>query len=164
MSNKHVLMPTGLTPRSRVYCKRAWSLAERIAYYSRPDPLSGCHIWHGSLRDGYGYLRYKRRPRVAHRLAWEAKHGPIPKGMVLRHRCNVRSCVNPDHLVPGTPAENSVDIKVAHRRLADARTATAKALPGANAKARPIRIFYDGIELAGDVTLRILDADPLGRP
>ena len=37
-------------------CERAWSIAERIAYYSRPDPLSGCHIWQGYLKGGYGCL------------------------------------------------------------------------------------------------------------
>jgi HNH endonuclease len=141
-------------PWSRPYCKRAWSVAERIAYYSTPDPLSGCHIWHGFLKGGYGYLRYRNRPWFAHRLAWEVKHGPIPAGMVLRHRCNVRCCVNPDHLVPGTNAENSADLKAARLRLTDARLATAKGRRGPGP--RPIRIFYDGVELTGDVVLKVV--------
>src|SRR5271169_3285050 len=90
----------GHAPRSRPCCKRTWSLAERIAYLSKPDPLSGGHIWQGYLSRGYGRLRYQKRLMIAHRAAWEAKNGPIGKGMVLRQRCNVRSCVNPDHLVP----------------------------------------------------------------
>jgi hypothetical protein len=33
--------------------------AARLAYYSTPDPLSGCHIWHGpSVNGGYGLIRY----------------------------------------------------------------------------------------------------------
>ena len=141
-------------PGSRTNCKRTWSLAERLAYYTRPDPLSGCHIWQGRLSQGYGLLYHDRRLSPAHRLAWQMKHGPIPAGMVLRHRCDVRCCVNPDHLVPGTRSENNADTKAAHLRLADARAATAKGRRGPGP--RLIRIFYDGVELTGDVTLKVV--------
>src|SRR5690349_2879354 len=142
------------SPWSKPYCKRSWSVAQRVAHYSRPDPLGGCHIWDGALRRGYGTLRYRGRTLFAHRLAWEAKYGPIPGGMIVRHRCNVRRCVNPDHFVLGTRAENNADIRAANIRLADARVETARVSgPGA----RPIRIFYDGIELIGDVTIEVVD-------
>jgi hypothetical protein len=65
--------------------------------------------------------------------------------------------VNPDYLVPGTVAENSADTKAAQLRLADAKAATAKAARGSNAGARPIRIFYNGVELTGDVAIRVVD-------
>jgi HNH endonuclease len=141
---------------SRSNCKRTWSLAERLAYYTRPDPLSGCHIWQGRLANGYGLLYYDRRLSPAHRLAWQMKYGPIPVGMILRHRCDVRCCVNPDHLVPGTRSENNADIKSAHLRLADARAVTARLGRRSNSNARPIRIFYDGVELVGDVMLKVV--------
>jgi hypothetical protein len=36
--------------------------------------------------------------RAAHRVLWERKHGPAPKGFHLHHECHVPACVNPDHL------------------------------------------------------------------
>jgi hypothetical protein len=137
----------------RPYCKSNWSLAERIAFYSKPEPLTGCHIWHGSLLNGYGNLRYQGRNGQAHRFAWTLRHGPIPAGMILCHRCNVRRCVNPDHLALGTRADNNADTKAARLRLADAREATARANPAFDPGAAAIRIFVGGVEMRGRVLI-----------
>ncbi len=147
------------TRKSPRNCERVWSIAERIAYYSKPDPLSGCHIWQGYLKDGYGCLYFQNKLRFAHRLAWEVKHGPIPDGLVLRHRCNVRRCCNADHLVPGTRAENNADQKAERLRFAYARAATAPAVPGSAPDLAPIRIFYHGVELKGEVAITIVEPE-----
>jgi len=149
MSKKHI--PNVRSKRR--YCKSTWSLAERIAYYSKPDPLSGCHIWHGSFNQGYGNLRFGGRVRQAHRLAWSLKHGPIPDGMILCHRCDVRGCVNPDHLALGTRADNNADTKAARLRLIDARVATAEARTGLDCVSAAIRIFVHGVEMRGQVVI-----------
>ncbi len=88
---------------------------ERIArlFESRVVEItpSGCHIWMGGLNDqGYGMIRMGTRQRRAHRIAWEAKNGQIPDGLGLMHSCDIRCCVNPDHLAPGTQAENLKDM------------------------------------------------------
>ncbi len=141
----------------RPYCHPSWSLAERIAYYSKSEPLTGCHIWHGHLAaSGYGRTHYQGRSWLAHRLAWTFKRGPIPKGMVICHRCNVKRCVNPDHLALGTRADNNADIKAARLRLADAREATAQANPAFDSGAASIRIFVGGVEMRGQVLIEAI--------
>lgn len=69
-------------------------------------PESGCWIWLGGLQpSGYGIFRRTR----AHRLAWELYKGEIPDGKSVCHRCDIPSCVNPEHLFIGTQQENMVD-------------------------------------------------------
>lgn len=70
----------------------------------------GCWLWTAGLRGGYGACSSKVVPSgstLAHRVAYELKHGPIEKGLHLDHLCRVPACVNPDHLEPVTPAENT---------------------------------------------------------
>lgn len=68
--------------------------AERLAQWTRRDPLSGRLIWRGKpAQDGYGRLRVAPgRTELAHRYAWTIRNGPIPKGAVLCHRCDERRC------------------------------------------------------------------------
>lgn len=61
--------------------------AERLAMKSAPA-ANGCIEWTaGRTKGGYGQLRVHGRHFLAHRLAWEEQHGPIPDGLVV---CLVR--------------------------------------------------------------------------
>lgn len=96
----------------------------RIRNRTKIDPVTGCWIWQGHIGgNGYGDVRVgsrcdgSRKSAKAHRAIWQALHGPIPKGLVIMHKCDVRLCCNPDHLAMGTQSENLIDALTKGRRV-----------------------------------------------
>jgi hypothetical protein len=76
---------------------------------------SPCIVFDGHLTEkGYGRINHRVDGRIvskyAHRLAWEAVHGPIPDGMIVMHTCDNRPCINVEHLRLGTQSENMQDM------------------------------------------------------
>ena len=75
---------------------------------------------------GYGRFFLDGKPKYAHRLAYEAANGSIPNGMIVRHRCDTPACINPQHLLLGTPADNSADMVERGRSARGERAANSK--------------------------------------
>lgn len=91
---------------------------ERFMAKVMPEPNSGCWLWDGAVDSkGYGAFRVGKRVIQAHRVAMRLAGLELGDLHAL-HRCDVRTCVNPDHLFAGTNQDN-VDDKMAkgrHRR------------------------------------------------
>lgn len=91
------------------------ALAERFNKKWEPVTESGGWIWVAGIKDnGYGQINANGKTKSAHRLSWELHNGAIPDGSgshgtCVLHKCDVKSCVNPDHLFLGTQQENMSD-------------------------------------------------------
>ncbi len=77
---------------------------------------SGCHECTSHALDTHGYpmLWKSGRNQHMHRVLYEESNGDLGE-LVARHTCDNRKCINLDHIVPGTCAENSNDAKIRGR-------------------------------------------------
>ena len=71
----------------------------------------GCWLWLGQkTKAGYGQIKAFKKIVSCHRLSYELNFGLIPTGLEVMHSCDIRSCINPDHLSIGTHADNMADM------------------------------------------------------
>lgn len=98
------------------------TLRQRFDAKYIPEPNSGCWLWlAGCNRDGYGQFWFDGRNRPAHIISYEMFVGKVPAGLTLDHQCDVKCCVNPQHVVPTTMRDNvlrnSGPTAINHRRV-----------------------------------------------
>lgn len=74
--------------------------------------LGPCWLWTAFVKaNGYGQFGIGKAKggAHAHRFSFELHVGPIPDGLCVLHRCDVRHCVRPEHLFLGTQKDNAND-------------------------------------------------------
>jgi len=91
--------------------RRIEPTADRFFRKAEPVTESGCWLWTAYINHlGYGKFQLKGKWRNANRVCWELINGPIPDGMDVLHKCDIRCCVNPNHLFLGTHTDNMQDM------------------------------------------------------
>lgn len=72
-----------------------------------------CWEWQGCMHgpNGYGWFTGgpARRRDFTHRISVWISTGEYPYGLVVRHKCDNKRCINPNHLLTGSMADNSRD-------------------------------------------------------
>lgn len=90
----------------------------KTRFWKKVHRGAGCWIWTGTRNsNGYGILRSEGQSLRAHRLSYEFHIGQVPDGLFVCHKCDVPSCVNPDHLFLGTAKDNSEDMMRKKRNM-----------------------------------------------
>lgn len=79
-----------------------------------------CWLWIGAKQySGYGRFWNGKKLTGAHQYSYRLYKGEIKEGLVVMHKCDNPSCVNPDHLNLGTTKDNLQDMyrKKRNRKL-----------------------------------------------
>lgn len=119
-----IAYPNGKGNDRRIYCSRECRaygkttpiidrLIERLHIIPGPN---GCWLLQNSTETSktsssqYRKFWYRNKQVKAHQFSYQYFRGEIPEGLLIRHSCDVRSCVNPAHLLPGTNKDNYLDM------------------------------------------------------
>ena len=101
-------MPAGITDKQ--YARAEKSIEKAFNNYM-PVTESGCWIWLGATtQGGYGMTKVLGKTQLMHRLSFARANGYMPYGEIICHKCDVPSCMNPNHLFPGTQKDNVNDM------------------------------------------------------
>lgn len=87
---------------------------------------TGCWIWTEYNNRGYGKIAWNGKIYSAHRLSYEYFVGIIAEDKCMLHKCDVPSCVNPNHLFLGTHQDNMQDKLMKERQARGEKQRLAK--------------------------------------
>jgi hypothetical protein len=92
-------------------------------FWLKVHKTQSCWLWIGAKWPfGHGKIKNGKRTLVAHRISWEIHFGVIPDGLCVLHKCDIPSCVNPDHLFLGTKTDNNLDRDSKNRQASGDRS------------------------------------------
>ena len=97
-------------PLRMAYESQDWpTVLNEMRRHVKPD-LDGCWIWQRRVSKGYPVVIIGGRWLQAHRVMLEASlEGPLGS-QPAHHTCAESRCVNPDHLIPVTHADNVAEM------------------------------------------------------
>lgn len=117
-------------------------MTDCIIHRCKPNPEGYCKVYHEGKVVG------------AHRLAYTEHHGiPLSSiaGQLVRHKCDVRNCVNPEHLELGTHQDNTDDRESRGRGAKGERSGAAKLTDAQCLEMRAV--YVKGSKTHGSVAL-----------
>jgi len=113
--------------RTGVIPTRPFTDAARFYTYVDKRGPDECWTWTGTVKKhGYGQFWFNGKPDRAHRVSYTLSNGEIPAGLLIRHACDNKLCVNPTHLLTGTVKDNAQDAVERDLRPRGERVGTAK--------------------------------------
>lgn len=97
--------------RPRKTDRRVMDPLDRLRTFSERDE-AGCLIFTGAKGSATEYPRVwvTGKKMAASRAHWTVVFGDPPGDRVVRHKCDVRNCIEIKHLELGTYAENTADM------------------------------------------------------
>lgn len=116
MCNTHYLRWVRHGDVNYLKSSKGMSLDAKLKFVGWVVTDAGCWEWRGKLNaSGYGLIRVGQEVTGAHRIAYRAWVGEIATGQVVRHSCDNRTCINPNHLSTGSVADNNRDMSMRDR-------------------------------------------------
>ncbi|QWY84636.1 HNH endonuclease [Microbacterium phage Footloose] len=100
MSQEKRMKEAAVNPRGTIH--------ERMERAVSKDTSTGCLVWERARNSrGYGVIFFEGKLHLAHRVSWLLTRGAWPDAdLVIDHICEVKACVNPEHLRELTNSAN----------------------------------------------------------